>query len=278
MRKTFLLVTVLVCLSLFTLDHAASAHTIDLPILLKVNQFYVLYTHPKAPYLNEQDRLMVPLSMFCRRLMGADVEYDSRSRTATVVFHQDRLVLTVGSKVASIDGKPFQVDATPVIEGGYIFVPLRMLCEGFDITVTWNKKHHYIALNDERLMNTSTVLDLVDSSPGQTANGDAFVPLSSRLIMEPKTDGFTRVQLDVTARNITGTDVPAGMEDLHPYIVYNTGYSHDPGYSHEGEPGRTRPPIKAGETFKRTMYNDFPTASDKINCILLWCRTVLLRG
>ena len=53
---------------IFTLASASQLWAAtDLPVILKINQYFVLYTHPKAPYLDNQNCLMVPLGMFCRR-------------------------------------------------------------------------------------------------------------------------------------------------------------------------------------------------------------------
>jgi hypothetical protein len=52
----------------------------NLPVFLKVNQYFVLYTYPKPPYIDSQKRLMVPLRMFCWRLLGADVGFDRLTR------------------------------------------------------------------------------------------------------------------------------------------------------------------------------------------------------
>lgn len=274
MLRTSLFCILLILLSCTIFYPIAFAGTIDLPVKLKVNDFYILYTHPKGPYLNAENRLMVPLGVFCRRLMGADVEFDSRTKTAMVAFHGKTARLTVGSEVADLDGNPMKMAGVPVLRDGYVFVPLRTLTDAFSIPVDWNQEYHYVSLSDQRLMDTWTIRYLLDSSPGTTDNNEAFIPTKVTLSSRQGETGSTWVKLDITAKNITGADIPAGKEDLHPYIVYNAGYSHDPGVGHEGSYIRERPFIGAGDTIERSMEISFDPTIDKINYILLWCRTL----
>ncbi len=273
-RMAFLII-VLVFSTCLSPCFAASTNSLDLPVVLKINQFYVLYTHPKGPYLDKQNRLMVPLGMFCQRLMGASVEYNTHLKTATVFFSGKTLVLKVGSSTAILDGDPLETCSAPVFDNGHIFVPIRTLIDAFGIAASWNEEYRYLALNDKRLLDTWTIRYLLDSSPGVTENGDAFVPTGVVLSTwrNPATSS-KYVKLDIKAKNITGADIPAGKEDLHPYIVYNSGYSHDTGWGHEGQYLRERPFVKAGTTITRSAINNFDPALDKINYILLWCRTI----
>ncbi|MEB3101470.1 hypothetical protein [Ferviditalea candida] len=62
--KKILISLCLTALGLFTqvpIQEVAHASTNETPVLLKVNDFYVLYTTPKAPYIDSNNRLMIPL-------------------------------------------------------------------------------------------------------------------------------------------------------------------------------------------------------------------------
>lgn len=50
----------------------------EYPVLLKINDYYVVYTAPKAPYVDSQGRMMIPLRSISE-LLGAKVSYDAKS-------------------------------------------------------------------------------------------------------------------------------------------------------------------------------------------------------
>lgn len=51
------------------------------PVVLKMNDYFIIYTYPKGPYIDENDRLILPLRSVSE-LLGADVAYDGPTRSA----------------------------------------------------------------------------------------------------------------------------------------------------------------------------------------------------
>ena len=264
-------VGLIMVLFILTLSCPAFAATMDLPVFLKVNQYFVLYTYPKAPYIDSQNRIMVPLRMFCWRLFGADVDFDDKTKSVTVKFSGKTLRLTIGSKAVEIDGQPVKLDTVPVFCDGNVFVPLRALTNAFGINTVWNEQYRYIYLQDERIMKTQTILYMEDTTRAEIADPDAFIPVSASLVLtQAKGNTFPKFNLKFKSRNITGHDLPEGKEDIQYYVAYNTGYTYETPYSWQG---RVRPSVESSGTIERQVGSDY-MPSDKINYILYWGRVI----
>lgn len=108
------------------------------PVVLKMNDYYIIYTYPKGPYINEDHRLVMPLRSVSD-LIGASVAYDGSAGTATVALDNDTVQFTVGSRVVMKNGKPLEMDTVPIIDEGHMFIPLRILFESFDFKVDINE-------------------------------------------------------------------------------------------------------------------------------------------
>jgi len=82
-------------------------------------------------------RVMVPLrGMF--EAMGATVDWDAATQTATAVRGDTTVVLTVGSLRPTINGVVVLLDVPAQIVNGRTLAPLRFVGEAFGGVVTWN--------------------------------------------------------------------------------------------------------------------------------------------
>src|SRR5690606_38350748 len=91
-------------------------------------------------------RTMVPLRAIFDAL-GAEVAWDSATRTVTA-HRGDRTVrLTAGDRTAVIDGTWVSLDAPPVIVGGRTLVPLRFVAEAFGADVAWDAASRTVTIS-----------------------------------------------------------------------------------------------------------------------------------
>lgn len=81
-RKLIMLCLLITTCSSIPVANAASTSSapVKSPLLLKINQFYVAYTAPHAPYVDNKNRLMVPLRSISD-FLAADVNYDAKTKT-----------------------------------------------------------------------------------------------------------------------------------------------------------------------------------------------------
>ena len=264
---------------------ASSPELFNLPVVLKINRYYVLYTYPKPPYVDAQNRLIVPLGTVCRDLIGTKVNYDYKTKTALINWFDHKVKLTVGSKTAFVDEKQVEMDTVPVLYKNSMLVPMRILTEGLEIKVKWDQKYHFTFLEDERLMKTEKIKFGPEDSPALRASAveeNAFFPLSCRIKISYPTNSSTptKTKLEIAAQNITGKDIPEGKADVRPHLMFNGGYTTLAFYGSEGELAPIRPPVKAEEIIKISkefssgIPSDFPKGIEKLSLVLLTCRVL----
>lgn len=97
-----------------------------------------------APYIDKASgRTMVPMR-FIGEAFGATVTWDAPTRRVFVetkgsLNHKPLLmIMSIGSKKATANGKAMTLDVAPAIVVGRTFVPLRVISETLGATVAWN--------------------------------------------------------------------------------------------------------------------------------------------
>lgn len=191
----------------------------EYPVLLKINDYYVLYTAPKAPYVDSQGRMMIPLRSI-NELLGAKVSYDAKGKTATIGMDDVTVIFTIGSKSVSVNGVAGSMDTVPVMEQNSMFIPVSVLVNRLDIVSKWDQANQLYTLTGETLMQTDIIkytLEEMEGSafmvpPGKIISNDAFRPVS--YTYDPVKGSFK-----IKSKNITGNDVPAGAADVAAYIL-----------------------------------------------------------
>ncbi len=96
-----------------------------------------------APIL-EQGRVLVPIRVVAESL-GAKVSWDQKMNTVTIRKWSESVILTLGKKTVSSEGKPNQsaiidLDVSVQKENNRIYVPLRFLSQQYGYIVDWDGK------------------------------------------------------------------------------------------------------------------------------------------
>jgi hypothetical protein len=264
---------------------ASPTESFNLPVILKMGRYYVLYTYPKPPYIDPQNRLIVPLGTVCRDLIGAKVNYNPQTKTAIINWSSRTVELTVGSKTAYVNKKQVVLDTFPILYKNSMLVPLRILIEGLGIKATWNSEYRFVHLDDERILKTRWILLGPEDSPAlriPALDENAFFPLFCKIeIYYPvRTPASTKIKLDITAKNITGKSIPEGKADVRPHVFFDDGgYSTAAFFGSEGKPLPVKPPVKAREIIEISEEHksdipvfDVPKCVRKVHYVLLTCR------
>jgi hypothetical protein len=106
-----------------------------------------------APYIDKASgRTMVPMR-FIGEAFGAAVTWDAPTRrvfveTKATLNHMPLLmVMTIGSKKATANGKALTLDVAPAIVAGRTFVPLRVISETLGAMVVWNAATRTVSID-----------------------------------------------------------------------------------------------------------------------------------
>jgi hypothetical protein len=90
----------------------------------------------QAAYM-KQGRTLVPLR-FVGESLGATFNWDNNTKQVTFNLGGSKLVVTVGSKVAYVDGKMTTLDVPAELKSGRTFVPIRFVGESFGAHVNYD--------------------------------------------------------------------------------------------------------------------------------------------
>ncbi|MEX1029837.1 MAG: copper amine oxidase N-terminal domain-containing protein [Paenibacillaceae bacterium] len=225
--KTSKKITLSLCLlSSLILGSTQVTKTVDAsvtttPVLLKVNDYYVLYTTPKAPYLDTQNRIMIPLRSISE-LLGAKVGYDAKTKIATIKIEGKTVTYQIGSKAVTVNEENSELDTRPVIYKNSMFIPLSSLIKNLNIESKWDQTNKLYSLSGEGLMQTDMIKNWeeLDHFEGPVQNNNAFMPLSYVY-------NITQNTVKIKSKNISGTKILKGAEDVHPYFIFENSAQFD---------------------------------------------------
>lgn len=103
------------------------------------NVFGRTVTNDVAPVIRN-GRTMLP-ARFVAENLGAEVFWDAGRPDEVVITRREvRIVLTVGSSTAYVNGEAVTLDSAPFLEHDRTYCPVRFICETLGAHVAWNEK------------------------------------------------------------------------------------------------------------------------------------------
>lgn len=196
-------------------EASASALPSKAAVYLKAGKFFILYTKPAAPFMDKNQRLLVPLRVF-EELFGGKVAYSTTSKTAQLEWLDHQFQFTVGSNKAEMDGQTVVMDTAPVLKNGAMFLPIRIFLDRADLKSHWDKKLQVLVLDDEKIL-TGQPFKNFDGNDLYSNSQDGAFRIDSYTIT-PKSNSTFR--LTINATNVTGHALPKGKSDIHPLVSY----------------------------------------------------------
>lgn len=106
-------------------------------------------------------RVLVPMRKIFEEL-GAKVTWDQKTKTVYSEKNNIKMNLTIGNKIANINGKNFSMDIAPVLYKGNTLVPLRIVSETYGLQTNWinNSKEVRIISNPIYIKNKNISLKI----------------------------------------------------------------------------------------------------------------------
>ena len=103
-------------------------------------------------------RTMIPVRCLAEQ-MGAEVSYDKALGAARIVRAGVEIIMPIGSKTCTVNGKPFQMDAAPYIENGRTMIPARYVSELFGQSIQWVSETRTAAVTENKSLAGDTNLE-----------------------------------------------------------------------------------------------------------------------
>jgi hypothetical protein len=230
MKRKIIGLVLALCLSM-PLSGMASAKsvTVTSPILLKINQYYVIYTAPQSPYLDQNNRLMVPLRSLSD-LLAAEVTYDAVNKSAVIsrknYLHETEenysLKMSTGVKDIEINGAASQMDTIPVLIQGSMYIPLSVVTKAFHLDTKWDSKQRITYLYEDPAYLPSGIVSDEEHVLGQ--HSDPSVRPIQSVIQTDNKDGIPLIKMKLTSLNEEKSMV--GDNHYFRFYVQDSNFSH----------------------------------------------------
>jgi len=90
--------------------------------------------------MTQEGRTLVPFRAILEAL-GCTIGWDTLTQTITATNPTTKIVMSIGSKVATVNGKSVALDVPPAVVNGRSLIPLRFISENTGCIVIWNSAH-----------------------------------------------------------------------------------------------------------------------------------------
>ncbi|MBJ6361956.1 copper amine oxidase N-terminal domain-containing protein [Paenibacillus sp. GCM10012307] len=112
------------------------------------------YQHPDGEptaYVNEQNRTMVPVSLFLKAmdLPGYSLRWDEQAQTAVIHYASHSLTLTNGTSEMIWNGNKVKLDSKVEATQGRLFAPVRTITEALGGLIAYESYHNIIYITTE---------------------------------------------------------------------------------------------------------------------------------
>jgi len=139
---------------------------------------------PDVPLLNHSGRTLVPMRIVGETL-GAEVEWDPVGYAAIVTTPSRRIVMPIGSAVATVNGVDVPLDAPSVLYQSRTLVPLRFVAESMGCDVGWDPGTLTASVVSPTARFTGFSLDLLPECAVLRVATDGSVPYSVKTLADP---------------------------------------------------------------------------------------------
>ena len=103
-------------------------------------------------------RTMLPIRAVAEAL-GAKVGWDKNTRQVTLTRAGDTVVMTVGSRTATLNGKALKMSVAPLISGNRTLIPVRYVAKFFGQNVEWDPETRRVFITEDKSVAGSSNLE-----------------------------------------------------------------------------------------------------------------------
>ena len=101
-----------------------------------------------TPPILEDDRILVPMRFLFQK-MGAEVEWQDATQTATATLNNEEVSFSIDNNTAKVNGIAESMDVPARMSNDRTMVPLRFLSENLGYDVQWDEETKTAAITTE---------------------------------------------------------------------------------------------------------------------------------
>lgn len=216
----------------------------DIKVMVDGN--YIAFDQPP---IIDKGRTLVPFRAIFEAL-GAEVQWDDRTKTATGVKGNNVVKLQVGNRFAMINGREVLLDVEPITLNGRTLVPARFSGESLDASVEWDSQTRIVIIKSK---DESLITPIVNTTPfdkgiygfGAYSTGQLGLGEAAELQkIRGQVRGFNTPQVVPVFENISkiSTTYTTTLVLTEKGEVYSFGLDYFLGYADNFEIGRLTQP------------------------------------
>ena len=173
------------------------------------------------------DRTLLPVRAVVEAI-GGEVSWDTDTRTVSLSYGENTIVLTIDSTTAYLNGEERTLDTTPVIINDRTMLPIRFIAEGFGFDVEWEQSTQTVTISG--LLTANAAEPTATPAASATAEPSEDIQASEQeedrmLIVYFSATGNTE-SLAQTIAEVTGADIYEIIPE-EPYTDEDLNYSDD---------------------------------------------------
>ncbi len=231
------------------------------------------------------DRTLMPVRAIIEAA-GGTVSWDDASRTASLTYSDDAILLTIDSTTAYLNDTAETLDVAPVIINDRTMLPIRFISESFGFTVEWDETTQTVTItitpNGEEIAPTSAVTgsssapsedslptvymttEITPESLVEVYNAIGFEPEGNVAVKmstgEPPNSNYLRPELiGDLIQNVNGTIVECNTAyggsrsetAMHRQVIEDHGFNDIANVDIMDEDGSMEIPIEKGVTITK---------------------------
>lgn len=177
MRKNIVAALVAVLCLLVPMASASAETLRDDALKLKLNGAFLIYSKGTMPYVDANNRTLVPLRVFADVLNG-EIKWNNSDKTVTLASSTLTITATLNEKEAIINGEGVKLDSSITNKNGTIMVPAKWVADGLGASINWDKKNKVVSLNDERFFQQGPLARMNNEQHVDTQFNANIIPLS----------------------------------------------------------------------------------------------------
>ncbi|OCT15929.1 hypothetical protein A8709_09910 [Paenibacillus pectinilyticus] len=120
----------------------------DIHLLLNQSETELHPWDASHPFINEEQIAMLPVR-FISEQFGAQVTWNAAAQQITIVdpLSEKTIILTLGSRTASVNGVSVELVSPAILKNGSTFVPLRFIAEQLGCTVSYDEATQSVTIS-----------------------------------------------------------------------------------------------------------------------------------
>ncbi len=206
------------------------------PVLLKINEWYLLQAHPVTPYRNERGDGMVPLRVV-GELLGAQMYLDTSQKSGLIVGKRynntnHKIEFKADSSTVQVDQNTLEVASTPywMEASGELIVPLDPLLETFGIETRETHDDYILPLASLATAGYFALLEGYESAGGWIPSGyveaEHLIPRNvtvRRVLEDGARGGPGSLHIALDLKQISGPPIPQGQQGFFTLVFKDGG-------------------------------------------------------